>query len=76
MQMHTRSISQYDMQQVYIMVKLEKISLLLIIGLVVYAWGVNFNDLVVNKEACSRTCAVSGGSDAICLSYGPIGIVG
>ena len=36
----------------------------------------NNNDVVADHNACSHVWGISGNSDVIGLSYGPIGIVG
>ena len=54
--------------------KLEKQYLLLLISLLC-ARRINGNDAVAGDDARSHVWAVSGGSDAIGPSYGPIDIV-
>jgi len=57
----------------FTLLKLEKQYLLLLI-LLLCARRVNGNDAVAGDDARSRVWAVSGGSNAIGLFYGPIAI--
>ncbi len=70
---HT-TISQHATQQVYIIKKLKKINSLLIFSLLC-AKHIDDDDMVVGDNVRSRVWAVCGGSNAIGLSYGQIGIV-
>ena len=55
--------------------KLEKLSLLLLIRLVLYTQRVNDDDAVAGNEARSFVWGTSGGFDAIASSYEPIGSI-